>query len=335
MESILVTGASGFIGSFIAEEALRRGMEVWAGMRATSSRRYLKEPGIRFIELDFARPERMAEALARHKEQHGSFTYIVHCAGVTKCVNPADFDNINHVQTCHFVDLLRQLDMVPTQFLYLSTLSVYGPVHEKDYQPITEQDTPRPNTAYGVSKWKAEQYISGLADFPYVFFRPTGVYGPRETDYYLMMQSIARHVDVAAGFSRQDLTFVYVKDVVQAIFLAIEKRVVRRAYFLSDGRVYSSTDFSDLIKKELGLRMVVRLRLPLWLLKAVSALGSGWSHVTKKAGTLNRDKYKIMKQRNWQCDISATVRELGFEPQYDLSRGVAETVAWYKKEGWL
>jgi UDP-glucose 4-epimerase len=42
-----------------------------------------------------------------------------------------------------------------------------------------------------------------------------------------------------------------------------------------------------------------------------------------------------MKQRNWQCDITPAIDELGYHPQYDLERGVVETVAWYKKEGWL
>ena len=67
-----------------------------------------------------------------------------------------------------------------------------------------------------------------MPGFPYVIYRPTGVYGPREADYYLMAKSIQKHVDFSVGFRRQDLTFVYVKDIVQAIFLGIEKKVVRK-----------------------------------------------------------------------------------------------------------
>ena len=230
--SILITGASGFIGSFLVEEALRRGFDTWAGIRASSSRAYLQDPRIRFAELDFAHPDALRRQLARY----GRFDYIVHCAGVTKCIDPADFDRVNHMQTCDFVDALRELELVPRQFIFISTLSVFGPVHEQDYRPILDTDTPQPNTAYGRSKLKTEQYLQSLPDFPYVIFRPTGVYGPRERDYYVMAQSIARHVDVAAGFRRQDLTFVYVADVVQAVFLAIGRGVCRRAYFLSDGR---------------------------------------------------------------------------------------------------
>ena len=156
--------------------------------------------------------------------------------------------------------------------LFRSTLSVFGPIHEKDYNPIKDSDLPAPNTAYGLSKLKAELYIQSIPGFPYVFYRPTGVYGPREMDYFLMAKSILNHMDFSVGFKRQDLTFVYVKDIVQAVFLGIEKQVSRRAYFLADGKVYKSRTFSDLIQKELGNPFVIRLKCPLILLKVVSLL---------------------------------------------------------------
>lgn len=335
MESILITGASGFIGSFIVEEALRRNFGVWAGVRSSSSREYLQDKRIRFFEADFARPDKLRAQLEEHRAEYGRFDYIVHCAGVTKCVDKKDFERVNHVQTRNFIDALRELGMTPRQFVFISTLSVFGPIREKSYDPILESDIPAPNTAYGISKLKTEQYLQSLSGFPYVIFRPTGVYGPREKDYYLMAKSIRQHTDFAVGFRRQDLTFVYVKDIVQAVFLGIEREVSRRAYFLADGRVYSSRAFSDLIRKELGNPFVIRLRCPLIVLKVVSLLAEWWAKRRNKTSTLNSDKYRIMKQRNWQCDITPVVEELGFSPEYDLERGVKETIAWYKDKGWL
>ena len=334
-QTVLITGASGFIGSFLVEEALQRGFRTWAGVRRSSSRKYLQQPGLEFLELDCSRADVLRRQLEEHRAVHGRFDYVVHCAGVTKCADPADFDRVNYGQTRLLADTLEALGMTPRQFLFVSTLSVFGPVHEDTYQPIRETDTPCPNTAYGRSKLRAEQYLQSLPSFPYVIFRPTGVYGPRERDYFLMAQSIKHHVDAAVGFRRQDLTFVYVKDVVQAVFLAIEKGVTRRAYFLSDGQVYSSRTFSDLIRRELGRPFVWRLCFPLWVLKAVSALAGSWAAWRGTTSTFNPDKYRIMKQRNWQCDITPTVSELGYRPAYDLERGVPETIAWYKAEGWL
>ena len=335
MESVLITGASGFIGSFIVEEALKRKFGVWAGIRPTSSKQYLKNRKIHFLELDFAHPNELRAQLSGHKGTYSKFDYIIHCAGVTKCSDKKTFDYVNYLQTKYFIDTLKELNMVPKQFIYISTLSVFGPVREKDYTPISGEDAPMPNTAYGLSKLKAELYIQSIPGFPYVIYRPTGVYGPRESDYFLMAKSIQKHVDFSVGFRRQDLTFVYVKDIVQAIFLGMEKKVVQKAYFLTDGRIYKSRAFSDLIQKELGNPFVIRVICPLIILKVVSLLAEFWAVRSKKPGTLNSDKYNIMKQRNWQCDISPAVRELGFAPQYNLEQGVRETIAWYKNEGWL
>ena len=331
----MITGASGFIGSFLVEGALERNFETWAGIRATSSRDYLQLPGLHLLELDFGTDEALGRQLAAHKERHGRFDYVVHCAGVTRCMDKADFDRVNYGQTRRLVETLARLDMMPRQFIFISTLSVFGPVHEQDYRPICEADTPRPNTAYGLSKLKAERYLQETPGLPYVIFRPTGVYGPRERDYYLVAKSVARHLDFSVGFRRQDLTFVYVQDVVQAVFLAIGRQVTRRAYFLTDGNVYASSTFTDLIRKELGNPPVLRLKFPLVLLKSVSLLAECVAKLQGTTSTLNSDKYKIMQQRNWQCDITSTVDELGYRPAYDLEHGVRETVAWYKQKGWL
>lgn len=335
MGNILVTGASGFIGSFIVEEALRQDYAVWAGVRSTSSRRYLKAEGTQFLELDFAHPAVLQHQLSEYKKVHHRFDYVIHCAGVTKCTDKKEFEEVNYLQTKVFVDTLIALDMVPKQFIFVSTLSVFGPVREQDYTPICNADTPLPNTAYGLSKLKAERYVQELADFPYVIYRPTGVYGPRESDYYLMAKSIRQHMDFSVGHRRQDLTFVYVKDIVQAIFLGIEKKVSRKAYFLTDGKVYQSRAFSDLIQKELGNPFVIHVKCPLIVLKVISLFAEFIATRLGRSSTLNSDKYKIMKQRNWQCDITSTVEELGYVPQYDLEKGVRETIAWYKDKGWL
>ena len=334
-KKVLVTGASGFIGSFLVEGGLERGMQTWAGVRRTSSRKYLQDNRIRFAELNFGDKLKLKEQLAVHKQEHEGWDYIIHSAGVTKCLHKEDFDKGNYQATVNFVEALYELDMVPERFIYISSLSIFGPIHEENYLPISECDEAQPNTAYGESKLKSEKYLQSLSDFPYVIYRPTGVYGPRERDYFLMAQSIKQHVDFAAGFKRQDITFIYVKDLVQAVYLGVKPEALRRAYFVSDGQVYESRTFSELIQQELGNPWVLRIKCPLAILKVISSIAEFGAKCMGKTSTLNRDKYNIMKQRNWRCDISPLVTELGFHPEYPLDRGVKEIIAWYKKEGWL
>lgn len=329
---ILITGASGFIGSYIVEEALRRGLDTWAAIRKSSSREYLQDQRINFIELNLSSKEQLVKQLEGH-----TFDYVVHAAGVTKCLDKQDFHRINTEGTKNLVEALLELKMPLKRFVFVSSLSVYGAIREQQpYEEIRETDNPQPNTEYGRSKLAAEQFLDSLtADFPYVILRPTGVYGPREKDYFIMAKSIKQHSDFAVGYKRQDITFVYVSDVVQAVFLAAEKGKTGRKYFLSDGEVYQSTTFSDLIHEELGRPWWIRITAPVWVLRVVTFFGEYVGRLTGKVTALNNDKYNILKQRNWRCDIQPAIDELGYKPQVQLKEGVQRAIAWYKEHHWL
>ena len=181
---------------------------------------------------------------------------------------------------------------------------------------------------------EAEKYLV-TTTLPYIILRPTGVYGPREKDYFIMAKSIKGHSDFAVGYKLQDITFVYVKDVVQAVFLALEKGENGRKYFLSDGQVYQSTTFSDLIHEELGRPWWIRITAPVWVLRIVTFFGEYVGRLTGKVTALNNDKYNILKQRNWRCDIQPAIDELGYQPKVQLEQGVKETIKWYKEHKWL
>ena len=337
MKSILITGASGFIGSFLVERGLEAGMNVWAALRATSSRKYLTDGRTQFIELDLGHDERLREQLKAHAEQHGPFDYVIHAAGATKCRRPEDFQKTNAEGTLRLaLSLLETGALRPEgRFVFLSSLSVCGPVHEIDFEPITENDTPLPNTAYGRSKLQAERYLADVPGLNYVVLRPTGVYGPRERDYFMMAKSIRQHVDFAVGFRPQVLTFIYVADLVEAAYLALDRGPRGAVYPLSDGRQYTSRAFSDLLQLELGVKRVVHLTAPLWVLWLVSCVAGKAAALLGRTSTLNLDKYRIMRQRNWKCSIEAARRDLGYRPQWPLTRGVRAAVEWYKAEGWL
>lgn len=335
MKSILITGAGGFIGGFLVEEALKRGYDTWAAVRATTSREYLQDKRIHFIELDYDDQDRLEETLRDHQGEWGRWDCIVHNLGVTKSTNYLDFERVNYGYLRTLVDALQNTNTTPDVFLMMSSLSVMGPGEEKSYKPFTTNDIPLPNTYYGVSKLKAETYLQSVEGFPFTIFRCTGVYGPRERDYYLMIKSIKSGFDFSVGFDKQMLTFIYVKDLATAVMDALEHGPLRKAYFISENQAYSQREFRKLVCEELGKKFVIPVTCPLWLVKVVCHIAEWVGKVTLKASTLNRDKYKILKQRNWLCDTTDAQRDFDFSPQYTLRQGLREAIAWYRSAGWL
>ena len=96
-KKILVVGAGGFAGGFIVEEGLRRGYEVWAGVRESTSRKYLTDPAIRFVVFDFdaENPRKaIADALVSAAPE-GGWDWIIYNLGATKCLRFSDFSRIN------------------------------------------------------------------------------------------------------------------------------------------------------------------------------------------------------------------------------------------------
>lgn len=321
--NILITGASGFIGSFLCEEALRHGFNTYAALRSGSSRRWLQQHDLRFITLDFTDLTTMTR---QFREAGVQFDVVIHAGGATKCLNRDEFMQHNYQSTVNLVEALVAAGNKPSTFVYLSSLSaIYG-------------------SAYGESKLKTEDWLKTHPLFTaeghepasrLFIFRPTGVYGPREKDYYMMAQSIGRHIDFSVGFEPQQLTFVYVLDLVRAIFAAIEGTSGGGTFNVSDGCVYSSSHFSRLIQQEMGVRHVLHITAPLWFLYVISVVAEVWGKMVHRPSTLNRDKYRIMAQRDWTCDITPLIQTIGYTPQWQLEQGVKETIQWYKDNNWL
>ena len=337
---ILITGANGFIGSFVVEEALNRGYEVWAAMRQTSSKANLKtvenNSNLHFIDLPYSSQESLCQLFTKQKETVGKWDHIVHTMGLTKCKKKEDFDIVNFQYTQNIVNALIQSDMVPQHFIYMSSLSAFGDGDKITLKEIKLNDTPTPNTYYGKSKLKSEKFLQSLdiQQFPYTILRPTGVYGPKEKDYFVMLQTLSNHLNPGIGFKPQYITFIYVKDLVKTIFLAIEKRAIGKAYFVADGDVWTSDDYANLCKKLLGVKAVT-VKFPEWIAKVVcytfDTVG-GWFGVTP---TLNIDKYNILAAKNWKCEVEPLQQDLGFTADYKLERGLKESIEWYKQNGWL
>lgn len=334
MPRLLITGAGGFIGGFLVKEALQQGFDVWAGIRKSSSRRYLQDPRIHFLYLPLTAEKELEKSLNNYAKSENPFDAVIHAAGVTKALHRDTFFKVNTDGTKNLAHLLLSTGALRQggRFVFISSLSVCGPIAETNNTLITLQQTPLPNTAYGESKLAAEKVLESIHNLNYIILRPTGVYGPHEQDYKMMIDAIRKHIDFAVGRRPQKLTFIYVNDVVSYALAALTEGRKGGKYFLTDGDSHSSKDFSQLIAKELGVKHVFRLTIPLGIAKTVCLISEWISTYTGKMSALNNDKFNIFKQRNWLCDITPTYNDLNYRPQYSLKRGVHNTVNWYKNE---
>lgn len=333
MKKILVVGAGGFAGGFIVEEGLRRGYNLWAGVRSSTSREYLSFPDLKFVTFDFTDPQSIERTL-RDTMGADKWDWIIYNLGATKALSFADFSKINYDYLKYFIEALKKTGKMPEKFLFMSSLSAMGKGDEKGYTPFTETRLPAPDTKYGASKLKAEMLLA-MEGVPYIIFRPTGIYGPRDKDYFLMFKSLKKGFDFSVGFKKQLLTFIYVEDLARAVYDALEKAPVKETYIISEPRAYTQKEFRKLSAKALNKKGVLPLRLPLGVVKAVSAVAEKWGVARMKPSTLNRDKFNIMSQRNWNADVSKARRDFGFDPKVSLSEGIEKSVGWYKEKGWL
>lgn len=182
----------------------------------------------------------------------------------------------------------------------------------------------------------AEKYVKGQQAFPYVILRPTGVYGPADEDYMQEFKCIQAGYDFAIGKTPQQLTFIYALDLVRVALDAMEKETIRnKEYIVADGDVHTDMEFAALIEKVEQRKKVYHFRIPLLLVYVVCVVSEWLGKLFHKSMTLNTDKYQILKQRNWICDITPLQQDLDFKAQYPLKRGLEEVIEWYWQRSWF
>lgn len=333
-KKILITGASGFIGSFLCEKAGNLGYEVWAGVRNSSSRKYLNIKGLNFIELSFEDKILLSEQLSAYLKSNSPFDYIIHNAGVNKAPKKENYFQSNYLNTKNFIEVLSEMSIIPEKFIYTSSLAAFGPANESNPDIIKLDQKPVPVNLYGKSKLMAEEYIRSVEGLNYIILRPTGVYGPRDKDYFQLFNIINRGFEVYIGTLKQKLTFIYLDDLINAYFLALSSDKSKTSFFVSESKWYYTCDFYAKIKNELNKR-TIRVVIPLWLIRPLAAINDYIGRITGNYPTLNNDKLAILKAKNWYCETSQLEKELNFKTEYDLDSGIKATIKWYRENGWL
>jgi nucleoside-diphosphate-sugar epimerase len=326
---VLLTGGSGFLGSYVAEQLCAEGHTVRALVRPRSDRRVLQKLGA----CEFA-PGAIEDPASLVKAVEG-VEGIVHVAGIVKARNAEEFFAVNTQGTRNLVEAALARGGLK-RFVYVSSLAAVGP--SADGTPVAENAEPHPVTAYGRSKLEAERAVLAVADrMPVTVIRPPMIYGPRDRETLAFFTSVRNGVLPMMGDGGNTLSVIYAPDCAAAIVRAVSSNGAPsgRAYFVEDGSVYVWREALKEIESAMGKRAFVRVGLPMQLIQAAAAATQLWGKVTGTAQMLTLDKVKELKQRHWVCSGDGARKDLGWSPKVGWAQGVQEAVKWYRAEGWL
>ncbi|MBI5073877.1 MAG: NAD-dependent epimerase/dehydratase family protein [Nitrospirae bacterium] len=317
----LVTGATGFIGSFLVEALSRKGYDVTCLVRKTSNIKWLRHLTLQYLYADLDDTDSYAENL-------GGFAYIFHLAGLTKADTAKDFYHANAECTQKLITATAEKNPALKRFLHVSSLAAAGP--SLDSRPLLEDLPACPVSVYGKSKLEGEKAVLSLkGQLPVTIIRPPAVYGPRDTDFFLVFKAVQNRLFPYWG--RSSYSLIYVEDLVQGMILAAEKEVAaEKIYYLADSRIYTNDEVLAAVSSALG-RKAFRLRLPRSVLPIIAAL----LQKIRKKGIINPDKIQEIRYPHWTCDPARAMKELGFYVETPLGEGFKKTADWYRKEKWL
>nr|WP_183558116.1 NAD(P)-dependent oxidoreductase [Mucilaginibacter sp. SP1R1]MBB6148242.1 nucleoside-diphosphate-sugar epimerase [Mucilaginibacter sp. SP1R1] len=326
-ERVLITGASGFVGYHLIEEALQNNLEVYAAVRKRSQTNHLKHLDIKYIYLDYKDLPGLKAQLAALNPH-----YIVHAAGVTSARSQAEYNYINATHTHDLASVAVEAIGNLKKFVLIGSLAAIGPL-KSITGIITEATPPHPVTAYGRSKLLAEEQLRTVKNLNYTILRPTAVYGPRDTGIFIFFKQLVKGIEPYIGKAQQKLSFIYVKDVAKATIKALYGGN-HETYNLSDGNFYGKYELGDIAKEVLSLK-TIKFHLPVNFVKIIAVVSEKVSYLRNKAAVVNLEKIDELMAVNWSCDNEKAKSDLGFYPTYNLERGLTETLTWYKANKWL
>lgn len=330
MKKILVTGASGFVGFHLVSAAYEAGYKVHAAVRQSSQITDIAPFVEKFVYPDFNQISSLAAIFASEK-----YDYVIHAAAMTKAKSEATIMNANVGVTERLLQAAFRSPNPPKRVVYVSSLAAIGPVRYLE-GPITESTPYHPITMYGRSKQAAEKMIrEKFSDMPISVIRPTAVYGPREKDLFILFNTMNKGVDAYVGRAPQKLSFVYVKDLVDVLLRAcISPQGGLDVFNISDGRVYSRYEMAEIFKQTFRKKLI-RVHVPYTVVKTVAQISQWLYSKSPKTPVIYPERLGELTAESWECDIRHAVEMLGYRPAYDLNRGLADSLRWYKRNNWF
>jgi nucleoside-diphosphate-sugar epimerase len=323
---VLLTGATGFVGSHVLDRLRERNLPTVVVVRQSSNTHFIR-PNLGWAGLFYAG---MADATSLGKAMNG-VTHVIHCAGATKSTKISGFYEVNQAGTRAVVDAANAAGTVE-RLLLVSSLAAAGPGTTEN--PMREDSPPAPVSDYGKSKLAGEEEVRNHCQSAFTIVRPPAVYGPRDDGFLPLFKAVKSRL-VPKPLVPQPLSLVFVRDLAGAIVHCLEHpRAAGQTYFAASPEAASAWEMSQAIAREMG-KPGVTFPLPRWLLWLSCMLNQARTAVTGRAHILSRQKFAEMKAPGWVCNAAKLERETGYVCRMKLEPGIRETVGWYRDHGWL
>jgi len=314
-ERVLLTGATGFVGSHIAKVLVEAGYEVLCGVRASRDVSWISDLPVERVPLDL---EGGTEDLPGALE---GADLVVHAAGITRARQAEDYFSINAVGTGRLAE--AALGAGVRRFVLISSLAARGP----DGHTL-------PASPYGRSKREGEERLLRVdGSMEAVILRPAAVYGPRDTDL-LPLFKMARRGLLPLPSGAGLLQPVYATDVAMAALAAAREPVGSGPFPVAERRHYTWEDVVAGLEKALG-RTVHTVSLPAAAF-TLAGRAAEWAARSFSAVPLfDERRTRDLAVHTWTCDTSATEEALGWRAEVALPEGLERTARWYGQAGWL
>ncbi len=329
LSPVLITGASGFVGSHLAETLAKQKIKIKLLVRTTSRLPFQLLPGMELCYGDVTDLESVRTATRNVRA-------IYHLAGVLRGSDLSSYRKVNVAGTWNICWAAAEAGTVK-RLTYISSLSAAGPSEVNS--EIDETMPCRPISFYGQTKLEGEKIVQAFnGKFQVSILRPGVVYGQRETDLFEYFRMVNRGLVLNSGDGNQRVSFIHVADLVEAILLASQSlKANGRTFFVSDGQDISWNELAQLIGNVLK-KTYKTFNVPLGIVRIVASLGdwaASWTGKPLLPPIVSKDKVKEAAAPGWVCSNRKIRRELSFTPRIDIRKGIVDTARFYLENGWL
>lgn len=322
---VLVTGANGFIGTYLVQSLLKKNYEVRCLVLESDPLRGLKDLPVEIIYGDICDRGTLAPAVT-------GVDIIFHLAALMTAWDEETYMRVNYHGMQNIIDAALENNKNLKRFLFVSTQAVAGP--SSDERALTEEDPPQPLSLYAASKLAAEEYLHTLNDkVPITIVRPAIVYGPFKIGMSvigLMLKSTRWGVAPNIFAEDQLMNALYVKDLVRGLIMAMEcEAAAGQTYFLTSKHPYTWRELVKAGFRAWGRKGLV-IRVPKVLVSSGAAVLKFVRKLRGKPVGLIDDFLIQMFHPKWVCNGEKAWRDFGFETSITLDDGLRDTVAWHE-----